>query len=90
MSTYYFSKEKSTQEVDFLIQAGGRVIPIEVKAEDNVKSKSLRQFIRVDHADQHLKGIRLSMLPHIDQGWMENIPLYSLPGFLYSLGVNDI
>ena len=40
MSIYYYAKEKSTQEVDFLVQTPQRVIPIEVKAEENVKSKS--------------------------------------------------
>jgi len=82
MSIYYFAKEKSTQEVDFLVQTSQRIIPIEVKAEENVKSKSLRQFITIDHADKHLKGLRCSMLPYKDQGWMENIPLYCIQGFL--------
>ena len=78
---YYFSKDNSTQEVDFLAQMEDSVLPIEVKAEENVKSKSLKQFITIDHAEKHLKGIRLSMKPYIDQGWMENIPLYAA-GFL--------
>ena len=82
VSIYYFAKEKSTQEVDFLVQTSQRIIPIEVKAEENVKSKSLRQFITIDHADKHLKGLRCSMLPYKDQGWMENIPLYCIQGFL--------
>ncbi len=82
MSIYYFAKEKSTQEVDFLVQTSQRVIPIEVKAEINVKSKSLRQFVTIDHADKNLKGLRCSMLPYKDQGWMENIPLYCIQGFL--------
>ena len=79
---YYFSKEKSTLEIDFLIQASTHVIPIEVKAEENVKSKSLRQFVTIDHADKKLKGLRCSMLPYKDQGWMENIPLYSILAYV--------
>ena len=82
LSVYYFAKEKSTQEVDFLIQTEQRIIPIEVKAEENVKSKSLRQFVTIDQADKHLKGLRCSMLPYKDQGWMENIPLYNISGYL--------
>ena len=79
---YYFAKEKSTQEVDFLIQTDHRIIPVEVKAEENVKSKSLRQFVTIDHADKHLKGLRCSMLPYKDQGWMENIPLFCVHAYL--------
>ena len=45
LDAYYFSKDNSTQEVDFLVQTAERVIPIEVKAEENVKSKSLKQFV---------------------------------------------
>ena len=79
---YYFSKDNSTQEVDFLVQTAERVIPIEVKAEENVKSKSLKQFVTVDHADKHLKGLRCSMKPYVDQDWMENIPLYGVLGYI--------
>ena len=82
LDVYYFSKDKSTQEVDFLVQTAERIIPIEVKAEENVKSKSLKQFVTVDHADKHLKGLRCSMKSYIDQGWMENIPLYGLLGYI--------
>ncbi len=85
VTVYYYSKDNSTQEVDFLIQVQGRIIPIEVKAEQNVKSKSLNRFITVDYAGKGLKGVRLSMQPYIDQGWMENIPLYAVNGFIAKL-----
>ena len=78
---YYFSKDNSTMEVDFLYQSDGRVIPVEVKAEVNVKSKSLYNFVNVDFADKHLKALRISMKPYIDQGWMENIPLYTAESY---------
>ena len=81
LDVYYFSKDKSTQEVDFLVQTAERIIPTEVKAEENVKSKSLKQFVTVDHADKHLKGLRCSMKSYIDQDWMENIPLYGVLGY---------
>lgn len=74
----YYSKENSQVEIDFLVQTHNRIIPIEVKAEENVKSKSLRQFITIDHNDKKLKGLRCSMKQYIDQGWMENIPLFSV------------
>jgi predicted AAA+ superfamily ATPase len=81
LSIDYFSKENSKLEIDFLVQQEERIIPIEVKAEENLKSKSLSQFVTIDHADKNLKGLRCSMKPYIDQGWMENIPLYSVLGY---------
>ena len=78
---YYYSKENSQLEIDFIAQTD-RVIPIEVKAEENTKSKSLSTFVRIENADKNLKGLRLSMKPYIDQDWMENIPLYAIIGYL--------
>ena len=74
-SIYYWSNNKSQCEIDFLIQTENRIIPIEVKAEENVKSKSLHIFI--EKYFPNLKGLRISLLPHRDQNWMENIPLYA-------------
>lgn len=72
---YYSSSNDARSEVDFVVQYGGTIIPIEVKAEDNVQSKSLRAYI-AKHPG--LKGLRLSMKPYQDQGWMENKPLYAV------------
>ena len=80
-TVYYYSKDNSTMEVDFLFQTQERVVPTEVKAEENVKSKSL-SFIKEDFKNQDLKGLRCSMKPYIDQGWMENIPLYAVEDYL--------
>ena len=81
-SAYYYSKDNSTMEVDFLFQTAERVVPVEAKAEDNVKSHSLSNFVRNDFAEMSLKGLRMSMKPYIDQGWMENIPLYSAESYV--------
>lgn len=72
---YYHSSNDSRVEIDFLVQNGTQIIPIEVKAEENVKAKSLRTYIE-KHPE--LKGMRLSMKSHADQGWMTNIPLYAV------------
>lgn len=82
LSVYYYSKEKSTMEVDFLYQTADRVVPIEVKAEENVKSKSLATFVNQEFRDKSLKAIRISMKPYIDQQWMENIPLYATESYI--------
>lgn len=71
---YYHSVDNSTIEIDFLTQWHDRVIPIEVKAEANVKAKSLRTFIS---ANPTLHAVRFSMLPYERQDWMTNIPLYA-------------
>lgn len=68
-------RPKKCNEIDFLVQWHDKVIPVEVKAEENVKAKSLRIFIEKNPG---LKGLRFSMLPKTDQGWMENIPLYAV------------
>lgn len=72
---YYFGTESATFEQDFLIQKGKDVVPIEVKAQGNVRSQSLRHF-----CDKYNPGkaVRLSMKEYCDQGWMENIPLYAV------------
>lgn len=81
LQSFYYSKDNSSQEIDFLVQNVDRIVPIEVKAESNVKSKSLHAFINIDHKGCNLKGVRFSMLGYADQGWMENIPLYTVSWF---------
>lgn len=72
---YYFSKPKSTQEIDFLIEdEEGEVIPIEVKAETNVKAKSLRQFVEDNHPQV---AYRISMNDYRSEDWVTNIPLWA-------------
>lgn len=72
---YYFATNDSQVEVDFVIQTTDRIVPIEVKAGENVYSKSLRTFVG---RFPELKAIRFSMLSFKDQQWMENIPLYAV------------
>ena len=77
----YYNKDNSTLEVDFLVQMPTQIIPVEVKAEENVKSKSLARFVKEEFAGNHMKGLRCSMKPYIDQVWMENIPLYAIEAY---------
>lgn len=72
---YYYSSNDSRVEIDLVVQKGTTVVPIEIKAEENVHAKSLRTFIG---KHQELKGLRLSMMSYQDQGWMENRPLYAV------------
>ena len=72
---YYFGTEKATFEQDFLVQRGKDIVPIEVKAGDNIRSQSLKAYCDKYHPN---KAVRFSTLKYIDQGWMENIPLYAV------------
>lgn len=76
---YYWSAENSTGEIDFLIQRRGTVLPIEVKAEENLKSRSLRAFVA---RYPGMYGLRLSMSDYRQQDWMTNVPLYAPEAWL--------
>lgn len=78
----YFSKENSSLEIDFLVQCGSELMPLEVKAEENVKSKSLRQFVTIDNAGTGMHGYRTSMKGYEHQDWMTNVPLFAIRNYL--------
>ena len=75
----YHSVERSRIELDFVIQLSDNVYPVEVKAEENVKAKSMKLFIE---NNPHLKGVRLSMRNYENQSWIENIPLFAFREYL--------
>ncbi len=77
----YWTSERSTSEVDFVVQYLGINFPIEVKAEENLQAKSLKVY-----HDKYLPKIslRTSMADYREQDWMVNVPLYAL-GQLSSL-----
>lgn len=76
-SPYYWSSAKTPAEIDFVLQTDQRVIPVEVKAEENVRARSMSEYIK-SHPEYSLKGLRISMMGYQDQDWMENIPLYAI------------
>ncbi|HJA11643.1 MAG TPA: ATP-binding protein [Candidatus Mediterraneibacter merdipullorum] len=71
---YYFLSSSHT-EIDFLIQKEGEVIPVEVKAEENVKAKSMKMYYEKYHPSH---AVRTSMRGYRDEGWLVNLPLYAL------------
>ena len=81
---YYYSNENSTMEIDFVVQHDNDVIPVEVKAEENLRAKSLRQFTS-DNPGLH--GMRFSMSGYREQEWMTNVPLWAVSGRLRNLTV---
>lgn len=72
---YYYSNDNSTLEIDFVVQHEAHVIPIEVKAEENLRAKSLRLFV-TDNSGLH--GVRFSMSDYREQDWLTNVPLWAV------------
>lgn len=72
-SVFYYSND-ARLEIDFLIQHGRDIVPIEAKAEENLRSKSLSTFV-ASHPELH--GLRFSMSDYREQDWMTNVPLYA-------------
>lgn len=72
---YYYSATNSQGEIGFVVQGKTSVIPIEVKAEENLRAKSLKAF-----CDKYSPkfAVRTSMSDYRKQDWMTNIPLYNI------------
>lgn len=71
----YYSNDKNTAEVDFLVEDRGQIIPLEVKSGINTKAKSLRAYYE---KFEPLVALRTSPLSYIEHDWVINIPLYAL------------
>lgn len=72
---FYWSAENATAEIDFLIQTDLEMIPLEVKAEENLQAKSLKTFVQKYDIS---KAVRTSMSDFREQDWLINIPLYNI------------
>jgi predicted AAA+ superfamily ATPase len=72
-SVFYYSNNAKL-ELDFIIQHKEDIFPIEVKAEENLRAKSLATFV-ASHEGMH--GLRFSMSDYREQNWLTNIPLYA-------------
>ena len=72
-SLFYYSRDTSNLEIDFIIQQETQIVPIEVKAEENLQSKSLKTVLQ-NNTEMH--GVRFSMSGYREQERMTNVPLY--------------
>lgn len=70
---YYHKTDDSRLEVDFVVQHSSHILPVEVKAEANVRANSLTMLL-ANNPD--MQAIRYSMLPYKEQGQLTCIPLY--------------
>ena len=75
IAAFYWTPDEGIAEIDFLIQLSGNVIPVEVKAAENLKAKSLRSFRDKYHPKV---SVRTSMSDFREELTMTNIPLYAV------------
>ena len=75
LDIYYWSAERSSAEVDFLVSDGREVVPVEVKAEVNLRAKSLKAFH--DKYAPRL-SVRTSMAGYKREEWLLNLPLWAI------------
>ncbi|NNN08902.1 MAG: ATP-binding protein, partial [Acidimicrobiaceae bacterium] len=71
----YWAPENGRAEIDFVIESNGALVPIEVKAEENLQSKSLRSYIDRFHP---VDAWRFSLADYREQSDMTNVPLYAI------------
>jgi hypothetical protein len=64
--------------VDFVISVNGEVVPVEVKAAENLQSKSLKIY---SEKYQPARCVRTSMADYREEPWLVNVPLYGIGAF---------
>lgn len=75
LGVFYYTNDRGSCEVDFVIDTGERVIPVEVKAEVNLKAKSLKTYC--EKFDPEI-SVRTSMTDYKKEEWLVNLPLYAV------------
>ena len=81
LNVYYWTAERGTAEVDFVIDNGSDIIPLEVKAEVNLQAKSLKVY---REKFQPQLSIRTSMADHKREEWLLNLPLWAIESGIFS------
>ena len=77
LGIYYYTNNRGSCEVDFIIDTGEQVIPVEVKAEVNLKAKSLKTYCEKFNPEI---SVRTSMADYKKEDWLVNLPLYAVEG----------
>jgi hypothetical protein len=75
LNIYYYTNDNGSCEVDFLVDTGDTIVPVEVKAEVNLRAKSLRMYVEKFAPDV---AIRTSMQDYKKESWLVNLPLYAI------------
>ena len=75
MGVYYYTNDRGSCEVDFVLDTDGEIIPVEVKAEVNLKAKSLKTY---REKFKPKISVRTSMADYRKEDWLVNLPLYAV------------
>ena len=75
LSLYYYTNDRGSCEIDFIVDNGEHIIPVEVKAEENLRAKSLKVY----HEKYNPQiSVRTSMADYRKDDWLTNLPLYAI------------
>ncbi|MDO5020037.1 MAG: ATP-binding protein [Lachnospiraceae bacterium] len=75
LDVYYYTNDRGSCEIDFIIDTGERIVPVEVKAEINLRAKSLKSYQEKFAPEV---SVRTSMADYKRQEWLVNLPLYAI------------
>ena len=75
LDVYYYTNDRGSCEVDFVVDTGERIIPVEVKAEVNLRAKSLKTYQEKFVPEV---AVRTSMTDYKKEEWLVNLPLYAI------------
>lgn len=75
LDVYYYTNDRGSCEVDFIIDTGEQVVPVEVKAEVNLRAKSLKTYYEKFSPQI---SVRTSMADYKREEWLVNLPLYAI------------
>lgn len=75
LGIYYYTNDRGSCEVDFIVDTGERIVPLEVKAEVNLKAKSLKTYREKYNPEI---SVRTSMADYKKEDGLVNLPLYAV------------
>jgi predicted AAA+ superfamily ATPase len=75
LKTYYWTNNRGSAEIDFLVDTGEKIVPVEVKAEKNLKAKSLKSYYEKFNPSV---SVRTAMIDYKREKWLINIPLWGI------------
>lgn len=75
LGVYYYTNDRGSCEIDFVVDTGEQIVPIEVKAEKNLRAKSLKTYR--ERFEPEL-SVRISMADYKKEDWLLNLPLYAI------------
>ena len=75
LDVYYYTNDRGSCEVDFVVYTGDLIIPVEVKAEVNLRAKSLKTYQEKFSPEV---SVRTSMSDYKKEDWLVNLPLYAI------------